>query len=77
MLLVFPLTRAKIVGTDIFHAALLLWVAGIGHLVAGNVDVRHDVVATDRLDPRRAADRAQFSVEVPDRGLRLGLALRC
>jgi uncharacterized protein len=29
MLLVFPLTAAKIVGTDIFHAAALLWVAGI------------------------------------------------
>ena len=39
MLLVFPLTAAKIVGTDIFHAAALLWVAGISHLVHGNVDV--------------------------------------
>ena len=39
MVLVFPLTVAKIVGTDIFHAALLLWVAGFGHLVAGNVDL--------------------------------------
>ena len=32
------LGRAR-VGTDIFHAAALLWVAGIGHLVAGNVDL--------------------------------------
>jgi len=39
MLLVFPLTAAKIVGTDIFHAAALLWVAGISHLVHGNVDL--------------------------------------
>src|SRR5687767_11994418 len=39
MLLVFPLTAAKIVGTDIFHAAALLWVAGISHLLHGNVDV--------------------------------------
>ena len=39
MLLVFPLTAAKIVGTDIFHAAALLWVAGIGHLLHGNVDL--------------------------------------
>ena len=38
MVLVYPLTMAKIVGTDIFHAAALLWVAGIGHMVAGNVD---------------------------------------
>ncbi len=39
MLLVYPLTIPKIVGTDIFHAAALLWVAGIGHLVSGNVDL--------------------------------------
>jgi uncharacterized protein len=39
MVLVYPLTMAKIVGTDIFHAAALLWVAGAGHLVAGNVDL--------------------------------------
>ncbi|MDQ5820627.1 MAG: sulfite exporter TauE/SafE family protein, partial [Actinomycetota bacterium] len=29
MLIAFPLTAAKIVGTDIFHAAGLLWVAGL------------------------------------------------
>ena len=39
MLLVFPLTASKVVGTDIFHAAALLWVAGAGHLVAGNVNL--------------------------------------
>jgi uncharacterized membrane protein YfcA len=39
MVLVYPLTISKIVGTDIFHAAALLWVAGFGHLVAGNVDL--------------------------------------
>jgi len=40
MLIVFPLRSAKVVGTDIFHGAALLWVAGTGHLVAGNVDMR-------------------------------------
>jgi hypothetical protein len=39
MVLVYPLTLPKIVGTDIFHAAALLWVAGIGHLISGNVDL--------------------------------------
>ncbi|HSX23472.1 MAG TPA: sulfite exporter TauE/SafE family protein [Gaiellaceae bacterium] len=38
MVLVYPLTLSKIVGTDIFHAAALLWVAGIGHIIGGNVD---------------------------------------
>jgi hypothetical protein len=40
MLIVFPLRSAKVVGTDVFHAAALLWVAGAAHLVAGNVDSR-------------------------------------
>jgi hypothetical protein len=26
------------VGTDVFHAAILLWAAGLAHIVAGNVD---------------------------------------
>ena len=39
MVLLYPLTMPRIVGTDIFHAAALLWVAGIGHLVAGDVDL--------------------------------------
>jgi hypothetical protein len=39
MILVFPLTAAKIVGTDIWHAAALLWVAGVSHLLHGNVDL--------------------------------------
>src|SRR5690242_10409389 len=39
MLLLYPLTAPKIVGTDMLHAALLLWVAGAGHLLHGNVDL--------------------------------------
>ena len=38
MLFVYPLTAKKIVGTDMFHAAILLWVAGISHLLHGDVD---------------------------------------
>ena len=39
LLVVFPLRARKVVGTDIFHAAALLYVAGFGHFVAGNVDM--------------------------------------
>ena len=39
LLVVFPLRAHKVVGTDIFHAAALLYVAGVGHWVAGNVDM--------------------------------------
>jgi uncharacterized membrane protein YfcA len=37
MLFAYPLTAAKLVGTDIFHAAILLFVAGAGSVVHGNV----------------------------------------
>lgn len=40
LLVVFPLRAHKVVGTDIFHAAALLYVAGVGHFIAGNVDMR-------------------------------------
>jgi uncharacterized protein len=39
LILVFRLTPHRVVGTDVFHAAVLLWVAGFAHLVAGNVDL--------------------------------------
>jgi hypothetical protein len=38
LLVIFPLRAHKVVGTDIFHAALLLYVAGAAHWAAGNVD---------------------------------------
>ena len=39
LLVLFPLRAHKVVGTDIFHAAALLYVAGVGHWVSGNVDL--------------------------------------
>src|SRR3990172_1627542 len=38
LLIIFPLRAHKVVGTDIFHAAVLLYVAGAAHWAAGNVD---------------------------------------
>ncbi len=38
LILIFRLTPHRVVGTDIFHAAALLWAAAIAHIVAGNVD---------------------------------------
>jgi uncharacterized membrane protein YfcA len=38
LILLFRLTPQRVVGTDVFHAALLLWAAAIAHVVAGNVD---------------------------------------
>jgi hypothetical protein len=38
LIAVFRLTPQRVVGTDIFHAAVLLWAAGVAHWVGGNVD---------------------------------------
>jgi uncharacterized protein len=38
LILLFQLVPTRVVGTDVFHAALLLWAAAIAHIVAGNVD---------------------------------------
>jgi uncharacterized membrane protein YfcA len=73
MVMVFPLTVAKIVGTDIFHAALLLWVAGFGHLVAGNVDL-HAMAWLLLGSIPGILLTSQFTLKVPERALRLGLA---
>lgn len=73
MVLVYPLTIPKIVGTDIFHAAALLWVAGFGHLVAGNVDLRTMAWLLTGSIPGVLIS-SQFTLKVPDRALRLGLA---
>ena len=74
MLLVFPLTASKVVGTDIFHAAALLWVAGAGHLAAGNVDLPAMGSLLVGSIPGVLLG-SQVSVKLPERVLRLGLAL--
>jgi len=38
LILFFKLTPHRVVGTDVFHAAILLWTAGIAHWIGGNVD---------------------------------------
>jgi len=73
MVLVYPLTVSKIVGTDIFHAAALLWVAGFGHLLRGNVDLHAMAWLLVGSIPGVLL-ASKFTVRVPDNVLRLGLA---
>jgi uncharacterized protein len=73
MLLVFPLTAAKIVGTDIFHAAALLWVAGIAHLIHGNVDLTAMGWLLLGSIPGILIG-SNMSVKLPERSLRVALA---
>src|ERR687888_422037 len=73
MVLVYPLTIPKIVGTDIFHAAALPWVAGFGHLIRGNVDL-HAMAWLLLGSVPGILLSSKLPLRIPDRPLRLGLA---
>jgi uncharacterized membrane protein YfcA len=70
MLLVYPLTARKIVGTDVFHAAALLWVAGVSHLLHGNVDTRAMAWLLVGSIPGVLLG-SNMSIRVPERALRI------
>jgi len=74
LLFVFPLRAHKVVGTDILHAAGLLWVAGFGHLIAGNVDTHALLWLLVGSIPGVLAG-SQFTIHFGDRTLRLVLTL--
>jgi uncharacterized protein len=74
MMVAYPLTAAKIVGTDLFQAALLLWVAGFGHFVTGSVDLGATGWLLIGSIPGVLLG-SQLTVKLPDRALRVSLAL--
>ena len=73
MLFVFPLRAHKVVGTDILHAAGLLYVAGFGHVVAGNVDM-HAVAWLLVGSVPGVLIGSHYAVRLPEAVLRLTLA---
>jgi uncharacterized membrane protein YfcA len=72
MVLVYPLTMSRIVGTDIFHAAALLWVAGIGHALIGDVNW-HAVGWLLVGSVPGILISSRWTVSVPQTTIRLGL----
>jgi len=74
MLLIYPLTARKIVGTDVFHAAALLWVAGASHLAHGNVDLPAMGWLLVGSIPGVLLG-SQMSIRIPDTALRIGFAV--
>jgi uncharacterized membrane protein YfcA len=74
MLLVFPLTAQKIVGTDVAHAAALLWVAGVSHLLHGNVDTNAMAWLLVGSIPGVLLG-SNLSIRVPERALRTAFAI--
>ena len=73
LILLFPLTARKIVGTDIFHAAVLLWAAGLTHLWAENVDLEATAWLALGSIPAVVVG-SHWSVRLPERAIRLALA---
>jgi uncharacterized membrane protein YfcA len=74
MLFVYPLTAPKIVGTDMTHAAALLWVAGISHLLHGDVD-KHAMAWLLVGSVPGVLIGSHMSIRVPERALRIGFGV--
>jgi uncharacterized membrane protein YfcA len=74
MLLVYPLAARRVVGTDMLHAALLLWVAGAGHLIHGNVDLHAMAWLLVGSIPGVLLG-SHYSIRVPERALRMSFAI--
>jgi uncharacterized protein len=74
MLLVYPLTAQKIVGTDMFHAAALLWVAGTSHLLHGDVN-KHAMAWLLVGSIPGVLLGSQMSIKVPERALRVAFGI--
>jgi uncharacterized protein len=73
MLFLFPLSATRMVGTDVTHAAALLWVAGAGHLLHGNVDL-HAIAWLLVGSIPGVLLGSHLSIRVPDRALRVAFA---
>jgi hypothetical protein len=70
----FRLAPRNVVGTDVFHAAILLWVAAIAHLFSGNVDL--GLTATILIGSRPGVWLGtHLSHRLPERGLRPALGV--
>jgi uncharacterized protein len=72
MVMVYPLAMPRIVGTDIFHAAALLWVAGAGHLIIGDVDLHATAWLLTGSVPGILIS-SRYTLTLPDLTIRAGL----
>jgi hypothetical protein len=74
IILFFKLSPRRVVGTDVFHAALLLWTAAIAHLFSGNVDlVLAGTILIGSLPGVWVG--THLATRLPERGLRPALGI--
>ena len=74
LILGFRLTPRRVVGTDVAHAAVLLWAAALAHLVSGNVDLALAGTLLIGSIPGVWVG-ANLSTRLPERGLRPALGI--
>lgn len=74
LIIVYRLSPRRVVGTDVFHAAILLWVASIAHVISGNVDF--GLVGNILIGSLPGVwIGSALAVRLPDNGLRPALAV--
>jgi uncharacterized protein len=74
LILVFKLTPQRVVGTDVFHAAGLLWVAALTHMIFGNID--YGLMLNILIGSLPGVwIGTNLMAKVPTAGLRIGLAI--
>ena len=70
----FRLTPRRVVGTDVVHAAVLLWVASLAHVIAGNID--YGLMGTILIGSIPGVwVGSALAVRLPERGLRPALGI--
>jgi uncharacterized membrane protein YfcA len=74
LILGFRLTPRRVVGTDVAHAAVLLWAAALAHLVSGNVDLGLAGTLLIGSVPGVWVG-ANLATRLPERGLRPALGI--
>ncbi len=74
LILAFRLSPRRVVGTDVAHAALLLWVAALAHIAGGNVDFA--LAGTILIGSVPGVwIGASVATRLPERGLRPALGI--
>lgn len=74
LIMLFRLTPHRVVGTDVFHAAVLLWAASIAHFASGNIDFALAGSIMIGSVPGVWVG-SHLAVRMPERGLRPALGI--
>jgi uncharacterized membrane protein YfcA len=74
LIVLFRLTPHRVVGTDVFHAAVLLWAASVAHFISGNIDF--GLAASIMIGSVPGVwVGSHLAVRMPERGLRPALGI--